>query len=235
MKKTRIFLIEDNRILLDGLSKLVDGQHDMMLAGTARGGDDVLQKVRKARPHIALVGTVVLDESGALIARSLKSEMPDLKIIGMGLSASRSDIADFVRGGATGFILKDAGPADVLETIRWVARESKVILPFIPDTLFLHKTKQPSEAALDDQNNLGAPLTKREREIVQLIADSSTNKEIARTLNIATFTVKSHVHNILVRLGLHSRLQIAKYAFVSQPLAGNTYIHPIEEYRSAAR
>lgn len=235
MKKTRIFLIEDNRILVDGLSKIVNGEDTMTLIGIAGGSDDVVSKVRKARPQIVLVGTIARNESGAYIARQLKSALPEVKIIGMWLSASRSDIADFVKAGAAGFILKDAGTADVLDTIRWVARESKVILPFISDTLFSDRQKQTPQPSAEPSANEPVPLTKREREIVQLIADSSTNKEIARRLNIATFTVKSHVHNILVRLGLHSRLQIAKYALVSQPLLQHSYVRQYEEYQSAAR
>ncbi|HLP17328.1 MAG TPA: response regulator transcription factor [Bacteroidota bacterium] len=230
MKKIRIFLIEDNRILLDGLSKLVSRQTDMTLVGTAGSGDEISVNVRKARPHIVLIDTVVVDEGGAQIARRLKSEVPELKIIGMGLSASQPEIADFIKAGATGFILKDAGTTEVTETIRWVARETKVILPYVPEALFpTSEAHTDRTAPLPPEDDTSIQLTKREREIVRLIADSSSNKEIARRLNIATFTVKSHVHNILVRLGLHSRLQIAKFALMSLSVRESAVMSPREQ------
>jgi DNA-binding NarL/FixJ family response regulator len=229
MKKMRIFLIEENRILSDGLSKLINSQDDMILAGTASGRDNILSKVKKAKSQIVLVDAIVLGQSGVLVAKSLKTEGPELKVIGMGLPVSGADIADFVQAGASGYILEDAGASDVLETIRWVARKTNVVLPNVPDSLVDRNEARSPESGADAEERTSIQLTRREQEIVQLIADSSSNKEIARRLNIATFTVKSHVHNILLRLGFHSRLQIAKYVLVSHSGTDRGFAHEYKD------
>jgi Response regulator containing a CheY-like receiver domain and an HTH DNA-binding domain len=128
----------------------------------------------------------------------------------MGFVPSQSDIVEFVEAGASGFILKDATVKEFLGTIRSVAQGVKVLPPSLTDSLFSHVI----EFALKRGNGKlpnAVRMTKREREIIVLIADGLSNKEIAQQLNIATHTVKSHVHNIMEKLALHTRLQIAKY------------------------
>lgn len=233
MKKIRIFLIEDNRILRDGLQKLAESQSDMTLAGTACSGDEnILPAVRKSKAQVVLIGSGSREKNGPELLHLLKHAMPELKLIGIGLAEEGEEIAGFVKAGASGIIMKDAGSDDVLETIRWVAREEKVILPIL-SAQFFPSHDVPGAGTVDDELELSAaPLTKREQEIVQLIADSSSNKEIARRLNIAIFTVKSHVHNILVRLGLHSRLQIARYALGVKSPVMNAALPPLQNILS---
>jgi DNA-binding NarL/FixJ family response regulator len=117
-----------------------------------------------------------------------------------------------VQAGALGFILKDASITEVLATIRSVAKGIRVIPPVLTGSLFTH--------IVDNAIRLGkvklssaTRMTKREREIIVLIAEGMSNKEIARQLNLSTYTVKSHVHNILEKLALHSRLQIATHSY----------------------
>jgi DNA-binding NarL/FixJ family response regulator len=128
----------------------------------------------------------------------------------MGLIPSQLDIIEFVEAGAAGFILKDATIEDVLETIRSVARGRRVLPPLLTGSLFTHVIEQAlrrGKGTLPD----AVRMTKREREIIVLIADGMSNKEIAQRLNLSTYTVKSHVHNILEKMALHSRLQIATH------------------------
>jgi DNA-binding NarL/FixJ family response regulator len=128
----------------------------------------------------------------------------------MGLIPSQSDIVEFVKAGASGFILKDATVKDFLRTVRSVIHGGKVLPPPLVGSLFSHVVEY-ALAKGPGQLKRGVRMTKREREIIALIADGLSNKEIAQRLNIATFTVKSHVHNIMEKLALHSRLQIAKH------------------------
>ena len=140
----------------------------------------------------------------ALLAR----ETPNLKVIGMGLIPTQADIMEFVEAGASGFILKDATVEDFLGTIRSVAHGGKVLPPLLTGSLFSHVV----DYALNQGKvrlNRTVRMTSREREIIALIAEGLSNKEIASRLNIATYTVKSHVHNIMEKLALHTRLQIA--------------------------
>jgi two-component system NarL family response regulator len=128
----------------------------------------------------------------------------------MGLVPTQSDIVDFVKAGASGFILKDATVKGFVKTIREVAGGSKVLPPQLTGSLFAHVVDQAMKRGKGHVAR-AVRITKREREILVFIADGLSNKEIAASLNIAVYTVKSHVHNIMEKLALHSRLQIAKY------------------------
>jgi two-component system nitrate/nitrite response regulator NarL len=210
MSRTRILLIEDNRLLRDGLTTMINGQADMKVVASSGGNDNTVLKARTVRARLILIDLGLRNQSGVRIVNAVIRELPDVKVIGMGLIPTQSDIVEFVEAGASGFILKDATVKDFLATIRSVARGEKVIPPQLTGSLFSHVVAYALRKGGGQLSN-AVKMTKREREIIALIADALTNKEIATQLNIATYTVKSHVHNILEKLALHSRLQIAQY------------------------
>jgi DNA-binding NarL/FixJ family response regulator len=210
MKKIRILLVEDNRVLRDGLIALLNGQPDMKVVAAIGSGNNLLKTIREVKPHIKLLDLGLWSEKHRSVMEAVKKDFPELKVIGMGLVPSQTDIIESVEAGAAGFILKDATVNEFIGTIRSVSKGIKVLPPLLTNSLFSHvvdhaikKGKKTLTAAIQ--------MTKREREIIALIADGMSNKEIAQQLNIATHTVKSHVHNIMEKLALHSRLQIAKY------------------------
>jgi DNA-binding NarL/FixJ family response regulator len=145
------------------------------------------------------------------VATALKREHPDAKIIVMDLIPVNEEIVEFVNVGVSGFVLKDASFDEFVETIRLVAGGAKVLPPRMTESLFSQIAKDASlgdrEHALQDVR-----MTRREREVIELIGEGLSNKEIAHRLNIATHTVKSHVRNVMEKLALHTRLQIAAYS-----------------------
>jgi DNA-binding NarL/FixJ family response regulator len=210
VKKKRILIIEDNRVLRDGIAAMLNAQPDMRVVATIGSGNNVLRKASQTKPHIILldVGLKNLNERSVVV--SVRKDLPETKVIGMGFVPTQSDIVEFVEAGASGFILKDATVKEFLGTVRSVAQGIKVLPPSMTGSLFSHVV----ELALKKRKGATANavrMTRREREIIVLIADGLSNKEIAGQLNIATHTVKSHVHNIMEKLALHSRLQIAKF------------------------
>jgi len=211
MAKIRILLVEDNRILRDGITALLDKEKDFTVTGLSDGGRDVVAMTRKVKPHVVLLDLGLESKNGLEIVENLKKEFPGIKIIGMGLAPSQADIMEFVQAGADGFILKDATLEDVANTIRSVSA-GRIVLPSSMTTSLFFQIAE--HALLKGKRNLrGATrMTQREKEIIALISDGMSNKQIASNLNIATFTVKSHVHNILEKLELQSRLQIARYS-----------------------
>jgi two-component system nitrate/nitrite response regulator NarL len=211
MAKIRILLVEDNRILRDGITAIINGQKDFTVDAVSDGGYDVVAMARKVKPHVVLLDLGLESQNSLKIVENLKKEFPGIKIIGMGLAPSQTDIVECVQAGADGFILKDAKVEDVIYTIREVAAGRTVL----PNTMTASLFFQVAEHALlrGNKNLKGAiRMTEREKEIIALITDGMSNKQIAVRLNIATFTVKSHVHNMLEKLELHSRLQIASYS-----------------------
>jgi len=211
MQKIRILFIEDNRILRDGITAMINGHRDVTIAAVSDGREDTLSKARAVKPHVMLIDLGLDSQNSLDIVESMKNEFPSVKIVGMGLAPTQSDIRDFVQAGVDGFILKNATLEDVLKTIRAIAVGEIVLPPQMTGSLFIQVVE---DALLKGKRNLrvATRMTHREKEIIALIADGMSNKEIAHRLNIATFTVKSHVHNILEKLALHSRLQIANHA-----------------------
>jgi DNA-binding NarL/FixJ family response regulator len=210
MKKIRILVIEDNRVLRDGITTMLNRQADMHVAATIGSGNNVLLKASQTKPHVILMDVGMKDFKESSVIESVRKHMPEAKVIGMGFVPSQSDIVEFVEAGASGFILKDATVKEFLGTIRSVAQGAKVLPPLLTGSLFSHVIELALKKRKGKLTN-AVRMTRREREIIVLIADGLSNKEIAQRLNIATHTVKSHVHNIMEKLALHTRLQIAKF------------------------
>ncbi len=210
MRKIRILIIEDNRVLRDGITAMLNGQADMHVAATIGSGNNVLLIANQTKPHVILLDMGLKYFKESSVVESIREKMPDAKVIGMGFIPSQSDIVEFVEAGASGFILKDATVKEFLGTIRSVAQGVKVLPPSLTGSLFSHVIEHALKKKKGNVTNT-VRMTKREREIIALIVDGLSNKEIAQQLNIATHTVKSHVHNIMEKLALHTRLQIAKF------------------------
>jgi two-component system, NarL family, nitrate/nitrite response regulator NarL len=211
MQKIRILLIEDNRIIRDGITAMINSHGDVTIASVSNGRDDALVKVRSAKPHLILIDFSLDSQDSLDIVETVKRDFPLVKIVGMGIAPSQPDIRAFVQAGTDGFILKNATLDDVLNTIRAVAGGAIVLPPAMTASLFFQIVEHGVSRGKKSLN-VDNRMTQREKEVIALIAEGMSNKQIASDLNIATFTVKSHVHNILEKLALNSRLQIANHA-----------------------
>ena len=210
MSKIRILVIEDSRLLRERVVAMLNEQADMKVVGASGGNHDTLLQVRSLKPQVILMDLGLRNENGLRLVTTLTKKMPLTKVIGMGLIPSQLDIIEFVQAGAAGFILKDATLEDFLGTIRSVARGMKILPPLLTGSLFTHVVELAlRKGKLPD----AVRMTTREREIIVLIAEGMSNKEIAQRLNLSTYTVKSHIHNILEKLALHSRLEIATHSY----------------------
>ena len=212
MRKIKILLIEDNRILRDGIRVIINGQIDLKVVGASGGNHDTMQQARNLSPRVVLLDLGLRNENGLGVVMTLTKELPQIKVIGMGLIPTQQDVIEFVQAGAAGFILKDASVDDMLATIRAVAQGTSILPPVLTGSLFTHVV----EAAIRKGKvrlTEAVRMTKREREIIALIAEGMSNKEIAQRLNLSTYTIKSHIHNILEKMALHSRLEIAKHSY----------------------
>jgi len=210
MKRIRILLVEDNRVLREGITAIINTQPDMKVVRATDGKNNTLQLAHELNPDILLKGLGVQHQDSVHTVRSVSKELPHMKVIGMGLVPTKLDIVEFVEAGAAGFVLKDAGIAEFLGTVRSVARGENVLPPTLADSLFSHIVDHALKRGMEQLGN-AIRMTRREREIIALIADGLSNKDIAQRLNIAVYTVKSHVHNILEKLALRSRLQISAF------------------------
>jgi DNA-binding NarL/FixJ family response regulator len=210
MKAIRILLIEENRILRESIAAMINGKADMTVVGASEGNGDILLQVRKLSPHVVLLDLGVRNQNGMRVTAALTKEFPETNVIGMGLIPSQQDFVELGEAGASGLILKDASMEVFLGTIRSVVRGTKVLPPVLAGSLFSQVIEHAKKKEKGKLVN-GVQTTKREREIIPLIADGLSNQEIAQRLNVSIYTVKSHVHSVLEKLAVHSRLQIATF------------------------
>ena len=210
MKKIRLLLIEDNRLLREGITAMVSRQPDLKIVAASENLKNVLPKAQKLKPQVVLLDICLRDQNSLSVAKMVKKELPEAKVIVMGLILPRADVLQFVKAGASGFVQKEASFDDFLKTIRTIAGGTKLLPPTLTGSLFSQIVEDAARNGKVQLNDVR--ITKREREIIDLISEGLSNKEIAQRLHLAIHTVKSHVHHILEKLALRTRLQVAVYA-----------------------
>ena len=204
-----VAIIEDNRLVREGMTDMLNELPDVRVVLAATSLET--EMLKEINPRVVLLDVGLQDKNSLRLAETVQKEMENSRVIVMDLLPVHEEIAEFVHVGVAGFILKDATFDDFVGTIRSVADGGRVLPPPMTGTLFSQiaraAVRRGKEAAL-----AGVRMTQREREVVELIGDGLSNKEIATRLNIAADTVKSHVRNVMEKLALHTRLQIAAYA-----------------------
>jgi DNA-binding NarL/FixJ family response regulator len=212
IKKIRLLLIEDNRLLREGISVMLRKQKDIQLVTASGGRVNTILMIHKLKPNVILLDLGLRNLNSLRIVEMVKKEFRDARVIVMDLAPVQGDILQFVQAGATGFILKDATLHDFLRTIRAVAKGTKVLPPLLAESLFSqiidHAVKDGNKT-LDD----AIRMTRRERQVIGLIGEGMSNKEIGQQLRISALTIKSHIHNIMEKLALHTRLELANYSY----------------------
>ncbi len=216
MKKIKLLLIEDNRLLREGLAALLKKQPDMIVVETVGNGENILKIMNKHNPGIILLDLGLRNRSSMNLVKMMKKNFNSVKIIMMDLIPVQADVFEFVQEGVSGFILKDATVTEFLKTIRSVAKGFQILPPNLTGSLFSQIVEHAVTNSRTSQLMESVRMTKRERQVIELISEGNTNKEIAQVLHLSTYTVKSHVHNILEKLALSTRVQIAKFAHDSR-------------------
>lgn len=215
MSKIRVLLIEDNRILREGISAMLNDQPDIRAIATS-GSEDAFEKARKLKPQVVLLDLGLRSQNSLRVAETIKKKYPKADIVVMDLIPVQAEVIEFVKAGVSGFILKDATIEDFLHTIRSVAEGKKVLPPPLTESLFSHIVEFAVQTGKADRLMKAVKLTRREHQVVDLIARGMSNKEIAGELKIAVHTVKSHVHNTLEKLALQTRLELASFALTDR-------------------
>lgn len=210
-----LVLIDDNRLLREGLAAMIHTQPGFRVLAASANVDEALESVRDARPDVVLLDFGLVDHDSLSVTATVHAEVPTARVIVMGLLSAHEDVADYIRAGASGFIMKEASFEDFFGTIRAVVSGAEVLPPALTNSLFAQIAR--TAAAGSKTRVLEAVrLTKRERQVVSLLGEGLSNKEISTRLRIAVHTVKSHVHNVLEKLALRSRLEVAAFSHSRQ-------------------
>ena len=204
-------LLDDNPLAAEGMVARIRAQPGFHVLAASAEIEVALQKVRATKPHLVLLNLRQEGDDSLTLAGALHGEAPASRVIIMGLEPNQADVGGFVRAGVSGFIMAGASFERFLSTIQAVAQGMKV-LPFeLTRSLFGQLNRHGARARA--KRVLGIKqLTTREREVADLIVQGLSNKEIAARLQIALHTVKSHVHKVLSKLAVNSRLEVAAFS-----------------------
>ena len=203
-------LVDDDTLLRASLAKLIALWRPEATIAEATNGQEALAKARQLHPQVILMDVRMPVCDGIEATRQIKAELPETKVIMLTISDDEDDLFEAIRSGAHGYLLKDMRPEDLLERLDGALKGEAVIAPAMAQRIlraFVEQAHRRSEAGGSEQQ-----LSPREREVLDLVSQGATNKEIADGLVISVGTVKNHIHNILDKLHLRNRAQIAAYA-----------------------
>jgi len=207
-EKIKVLIVDDHQVVRQGLRTFLELQDDVLVVGEAEDGQTAIEMVQQLNPDIVLMDLVMPNLDGISATRQVKSLGSDVKVIALTSFTEDDKVFPAIQAGASSYLLKDVSPDDLVEAIRAVHRGEARLHPDIARKLMEQVAQQTSplhESHLED-------LTEREREVVNLVAKGRSNQEIANELVISEKTVKTHVSNILGKLQLGDRTQLAIYA-----------------------
>jgi len=208
----RVLIVDDHTLFRSGVKALIARQEDFEVVGEAADGLDGIKRAKELAPDVILLDLHMPGLSGREAVKILAQECPDSKVVMLTVSEDAEDLIETLRNGASGYLLKNIDTQTLIESIRRAADGDSVVSPQMTSKLVRNIQSGPAAAPTPAERDKLSP---REREILGFLARGSSNKEIARALDVAESTVKIHVQHILRKLNLTSRVQAAVYAVES--------------------
>jgi DNA-binding NarL/FixJ family response regulator len=198
----RILIADDHGIVRSGLRLLLDRQSDLEVVAEAQDGVEALEKALAERPDLAILDVTMPRMTGLQATYEIRRQAPEVQVLILSMHEDERYLFEALRAGASGYVLKRAADKDLLEAVQAAARGEPFLTASAQQSLirdFLERGEQPE-------------LTPREQEIVKLIAEAHTNREIAEILHLSEKTVESHRANVLQKLGMRDRVELVRYA-----------------------
>lgn len=203
---TRVFLLDDHEIVRRGVRELVDLEHDLEVVGEAATADDALRGVSSTRPDVAVLDVNLADGNGVEVCREIRSLHPEVRCLMLTSYADDEALLGAIMAGASGFVLKQIRGSELVSSIRRVAAGESLL-----DARVMAAALERVAATDGDRGELSA-LTAQERRLLVLIGEGLTNRQIAERMYLAEKTIKNYVSNLLAKLGLSRRTEVAALA-----------------------
>jgi two-component system response regulator DevR len=206
----RVFLLDDHEVVRRGLADLLDAEPDISVVGDAGNVEHAMVRAPAVRPHVAVLDVRLPDGDGITVCRELRSRMPELAVLMLTSFDDEDALLDAIMAGASGYVLKQIKGSDLVSAVRTVASGQSMLDPATTARLMRSLRTEPAEAPEVAPELAG--LSPREREILALIGDGLTNREIGKRLYLSEKTVKNHISRLLAKLGVQRRVQAAVLA-----------------------
>jgi DNA-binding NarL/FixJ family response regulator len=206
--RVRILLADDHRIVLDGVHAVLEREPDFEVVGKATDGNQAVRLAREQVPDVMVMDLSMPGLSGIEATRQITAELPTVKVLCLSMHVDRGFVMGALGAGASGYVLKDGAKTELLNAIRAVMKDQVYLSPGVSGLVVDAATSKTAANA----SPAFALLTEREREVLQLLADGETTKEIAHRLNLSVKTVGTHREHIMDKLGIRSIAAMTKFA-----------------------
>jgi len=204
----RVLLADDHTVVREGFRSLIEAEGDMEVAGEARDGREAVQLARSLRPDVVVMDVSMPELNGIEATRQIVSESPGTRVVGLSMHLKRHYVAEMLKAGAAGYLLKDCPSEELTTAIRTVTRNRTFLSPAVAGKVVTDFVVHPEESP----STAFTRLSGREREILQLIAEGKKMREIADQLHLSINTVHTHRRHIMEKLDIHSVAGLTKYA-----------------------
>jgi len=209
MSKIRILVADDHGIVRKGLRFLLDRQPDMEVVGEASEGREAVRLSEELAPNVVIMDVAMPQLNGIDAAAQIIKSNPSIRIVMLSMYADESYLVRALSAGAKGYLLKDSAEVDIVRAVGVVSKGRPFFSPQISQSLLEDYVRTLQQRGLQDSYEL---LTDREREVLQLLAEGKSNKEVATILDLSTYTVETHRTNLMHKLNLHNTAEIVLYA-----------------------
>lgn len=211
-KKITVLLADDHTVLRQGIRALLQTQPDMTVVGEATNGREAVEQARRLRPSVILMDISMPLLNGLEATRQIKKELPECQVVVLTMHENEEYLVNILQAGATGYVLKQAADRELIEAVRIASRGDTYLYPRIARLLVTDYLRRIEAGSPDERDAAYDTLTQREREILKLIAEGHTNKEIAELLVLSVKTVENHRYSLMNKLNAHDRGELIKYA-----------------------
>lgn len=204
----KVLLADDHKIVRDGLRTLLEKHADIAVLGEAEDGREALQLAGKLSPDVVVMDIAMPELNGIEATRQILSEHPGIKIVALSMHSDKRFVSEMLKAGASAYLLKDCAFEELITAIRTIMKGKIYLSPGIAGVVLADyiRSDRKSEPSVFSQ------LSDREREVLQLMAEGKTTKEVAAHLNVSIKTVETHRTNIMTKLDIHSIAELTKYA-----------------------
>jgi DNA-binding NarL/FixJ family response regulator len=203
----RLVLADDHRIILEGLEQLFQREKDFEVMATATTGEEALTAVRKHHPDVLVLDIRMPNGDGLSVLRQIHTEKLPTRVVLLTATLDEDEVLEAMQNGVSGLVLKESAAVGLVQTVRRVQRGERALEPSLVSRALDRLAQREGAKKITDV------LSKRETEIVKMVAAGLRNKEIALKLSIVEGTVKTHLHTIYEKLGVHGRVELTMYAY----------------------